>query len=202
MTPLQLELKRLRELAAGARKARHLVHAMRTPLARLVRFERAALEAWNKPLEKLSRLKPNHGFEAADPDDYRDRIAHLANLADALGKDEARVKARIDKLAASKKLTTSKPIEQRIKGRRKAKLKAGAKREAAARAHGQWEARVRASAERFLGKGPDERSVRWLEQISADASKNTAMARSAMRQYGDGDIADDMLAIAKAEPKP
>jgi chemotaxis response regulator CheB len=194
MTPAQLELRRLRELRSGARKARHLVHAMRTPLARLVTFERRAVQAFNRPLVKLERLKDGADFARYEPSDHREMVVHLLNLAEQLEKDEKRIKT-------AKPLE---PIEQRIAARKK-KAERARKAEAEEAAKNKaWGEKVRTTIEPMIAasaSGPAQvRQV--LAAIKVSPRNNSAQNRAILRHYGSSDWAEALLELSKENPNP
>lgn len=81
----QLELKRLRELLAAIRKGRHMAQAMRTPIARITRFDRATTGGINRVLAKWETLglkEPIATIYRTFDDDFIDRLkSHTAELA-------------------------------------------------------------------------------------------------------------------------
>jgi hypothetical protein len=100
----QLELKRLKSLLGGVRKARHLAQAMRGPLAKYLSFERQAKRAWNQNLERLQMVREYGEFEPFEASS-KERIEELDVLVSQLADDEKKVLRAIAKLEKSKRLT-------------------------------------------------------------------------------------------------
>lgn len=96
----QLELKRLRELLGAIRRSRHLAQAMRTPVARLVRFDRATASGINRVLAKWEPMgirEPIGEFERTFGDEPIERLAtHTKELAGLEKKIQERI-ARVTK---------------------------------------------------------------------------------------------------------
>lgn len=199
MTPVQLELARWREMQRTARKCRHLAQACRTPVARLVRFDRALSQAWNASLHKLERLNPDNGLGEIDAT-QTDRVKELSDLVEILQENERDIAKHIARLSA-RKPKPSKPIEQKIAARKKRKAKEEVRRAKFEVEHAKWERHVRDSAARYLGKLPPEPVRTVLERIEQSAAANTAEVRSDLRFHGWEDVADEFLAMKKKEPK-
>lgn len=94
----QLELKRLRELLGAIRRGRHMAQAMRTPIARITRFDRMTSSGINRILAKWETLGLKEPIGTVDrmfDDDSIDRLKiHTAELAQV----EKKVLGRIAKL--------------------------------------------------------------------------------------------------------
>jgi hypothetical protein len=126
----QLELKRLRELLGAIRKGRHMAQAMRTPVARLLRFDRATASGINRIRAKWEGMglpEPIDEWERTFEDESIERLGiHASELA----KLEKKVVGRIAKLekdpllkaparevkaARSKKAASRQKAEERLK---------------------------------------------------------------------------------------
>jgi hypothetical protein len=126
----QLELKRLRELLGAIRKGRHMAQAMRTPIARLLRFDRATASGINRVRAKWEGMglpEPIDEWERTFEDESIELLRiHTAELASA----EKKVLRRIGKLekdpllkapahelkaARSKKAARRQQAEKRLK---------------------------------------------------------------------------------------
>lgn len=200
MTPERLELARWREMQRTVRRCRHLAHACRTPVARLIRFNRALSQAWTKSLTKLERLNENHGLEAIEPT-QGERVEELAELTTTLEGFDRKISDKIARLQGRKPRPV-KTIEQKIATRKVVRAKEQRRREAFGKAHEKWKRHVQDTAARYLGKFPPQPIIRWLEAIERNAYANNAAARSAIRhQPGWEGVADELLGLAKNEPK-
>lgn len=94
----QLELKRLRELLGAIRRGRHMAQAMRTPMARLVRFDRETANGINRVLAKWETLGLKEPIGTVDRTFDSDSIDHLKVHTAELTQIEKKVVGRIAKL--------------------------------------------------------------------------------------------------------
>lgn len=94
----QLELKRLRELLAAVRRGRHMAQAMRTPIARLLRFDRATASGINRiraKWEDMGLPEPVQEWQRT----FEDSSIELLKIhGNELAKLEKKVLGRIGKL--------------------------------------------------------------------------------------------------------
>ena len=109
MNVKQLELKRLREALDSVRHARHVVQAMRKPLAQLLRLEHAA----NVRLKRADAGYERITGEPLLDDDIRISIGasdipeNLKGTAKALADEDKRLQKRIARLQKDRKLLSS-----------------------------------------------------------------------------------------------
>lgn len=113
----QLELKRTRELLAACRRARHLAQAMRSPLAKYLRFQKEAIAQWNRALQKLQKVNEETRFELEDKIST-EALDDLKTFAENWQSQEKAITKRITALSATKKLNDNRPADERIAERR------------------------------------------------------------------------------------
>lgn len=186
----QLELKRLRELLAAIRRGRHLAQAMRTPVARLMRFDRATSQGINRILAKWETLglkEPFGSFDRTFDDDSIDRLkVHTTMLAQVEKKILARI-ARLEKdplLRASASEVKAARKQRTVAATRiAAKLKAALdERMAAADKQAEADfARLEADAERRPRPAPGPWATHLAAVKQAYAARNWSRYESGLR---------------------
>lgn len=202
----QLELKRWTELLQAVRRARHITHAKRVPLARYLKLDKQALDSWNKAIGKLLLVNPAVADEYDRLEsDARDHLSHLAEKAEEWASLEKDIVKRVAKVRASKVLTKpSAPIEERIAKRRKERARriksetatAAAKSKALRDAQG---LAVQVS-KKVNGVRISDAQLDAVNRLLRDPLTNGALLRAQVRGTGKDkamvDVADEFQAIA------
>lgn len=168
----QLELKRLRELLAAIRRGRHLVQAMRTPISRLVRFDRETVRLINRVLTKWGTLGLREPIESVDRMFGDEPIDQVKARGSELEKAEKKVLARIAKLEKDPLLRA--PASQ-VKAERKRRTSAAAK--AAAREKAALDKRMAAA---------DKQAAADFERLEVDAQRRPRPRPDAWTRNLDG----------------
>jgi hypothetical protein len=154
----QLELKRLRELLGAVRKGRHMAQAMRTPVARLLRFDRATASGINRIRAKWEGMglpEPIDEWERT----FEDESIELLRIhASELAKREKKVLGRIIKLEKDPLLKA--PARE---------VKAARRKKAASREKA--EERLRATVEKRMAV-VDEQAREDFARLHADAQRH------------------------------
>lgn len=117
MNLTQMELRRTEDLLRKVKEARHVAQAMRKPLAKYLALEAAIRRLVNGGIRRLNAVHETK-FEGWDST-WQEKVEELKQGAVFLEGLQKEVEKRVKKLKGSPKLhAPSKPIEERIKGRR------------------------------------------------------------------------------------
>jgi hypothetical protein len=158
----QLELKRLRELLGAIRTGRHMAQAMRTPIARLVRFDKATASGINRIVAKWEAMGLREPIDTFDRSFGDDPIDQLKVHTEELAKAEKKISSRIVKLEKDPLLHAS-----------AAEIKKARKKTIARR--GKAEGRLRATSEKRIATRMidiDEQAKADFQQLQIDTHQH------------------------------